>query len=413
MVLANIGYFYAMRSSLCLVFSIFVCNNVFSQQFVENGRWHADLQLNDSTNLGVELITENDTLYFINAEERVMLSEVSMNGDSVTARFPFYDSELRFTSLGPILVGEYVNHARTSNNVFYFRALKDLDFRFSMQPEKPAADLSGRWELFFESEKGEGASNVAVLRQQGNRVTGTVLTATGDHRFLDGELSGNHLRLSTFNGAFAMLYDGTLEQDGTLRGHFYSGRHWHDTWTAVRNDSAKLPDPNSFTFLKPGYRRFDFSFPDASGKLWTLQDERFSNKVVVVQIMGTWCPNCIDETVFLNEYYSKNNSRGVEMLAVDFEKSNDPAKAWNNIARLQERIKIGYPVVFGGSSNRDSTATALPMLNRIAAFPTSIIIDKKGNVRKIHTGFSGPATGKEFDRYKDEFSVFIDQLLGE
>jgi thiol-disulfide isomerase/thioredoxin len=402
-----------MRSFLCIVLSIFLGGVANGQRFVENGRWHADLQLNDSTNLGLHLVTENDTLYIINAEERVMLSELSMMGDTVYARFPFYDSELRFVSVGPILVGEFVNHARAVNNVLYFRALKDLDYRFSMNQEKPAADVSGRWELFFESEKEDSVSNVAVLRQEGNRVTGTVLTATGDHRFLDGELSGNHLRLSTFNGAFAMLYDGTLQQDGTLRGHFYSGRHWHDTWSAVRNESAKLPDPSSFTFLKPGYRRFDFSFPDASGKQWTLQDERFKGKVIVVQIMGTWCPNCIDEAVFLNEYHSLNSRRGVEMIAVDFEKTADPVKAWNNIGRLQERLKLGYPVVFGGSSNRDSTSAALPMLNRIAAFPTSIIIDKKGDVRKIHTGFSGPATGNEFLRYKDEFSVFIDKLLGE
>ncbi|MFM2207276.1 MAG: hypothetical protein RL213_1251 [Bacteroidota bacterium] len=402
-----------MRSFLCIVLSIFLGGVANGQRFVENGRWHADLQLNDSTNLGLHLVTENDTLYIINAEERVMLSELSMMGDTVYARFPFYDSELRFVSVGPILVGEFVNHARAVNNVLYFRALKDLDYRFSMNQEKPAADVSGRWELFFESEKEDSVSNVAVLRQEGNRVTGTVLTATGDHRFLDGELSGIHLRLSTFNGAFAMLYDGTLQQDGTLRGHFYSGRHWHDTWSAVRNESAKLPDPSSFTFLKPGYRRFDFSFPDASGKQWTLQDERFKGKVIVVQIMGTWCPNCIDEAVFLNEYHSLNSRRGVEMIAVDFEKTADPVKAWNNIGRLQERLKLGYPVVFGGSSNRDSTSAALPMLNRIAAFPTSIIIDKKGDVRKIHTGFSGPATGNEFLRYKDEFSVFIDKLLGE
>jgi thiol-disulfide isomerase/thioredoxin len=383
------------------------------QSLFENGKWHADIQLNDTTNLGVELLTENDKIYVINSEERIELSEITTVNDTVVARFPFYDSELRFLSLGPVLIGEYVNHARKDKNVFYFRAVKDFSYRFSMQPDKPSGNVSGIWKLVFDSEKNEGESNVAVFRQQGTRVTGTVMTSTGDHRYLDGELSGKQLQLSTFNGAFVMLYQGTLQPDGSLRGHFYSGQHWHDTWSATRNDSARLPDPSSLTILKPGYSRFDFEFPDTEGKKWSMQDERFRNKVVVVQLMGTWCPNCIDETAFLNEYYTKNKGRGVEMIAIDFEKNTDSSKVKNNIDRLRQRIAVDYPIVYGGSSNRDSSSAALPMLNKVMAYPTTIFLDRKGNVRKTHTGFSGPATGKAFSDYRDEFSLFIDQLLAE
>jgi hypothetical protein len=56
---------------------------------------------------------------------------------------------------------------------------------------------------------------------------------------------------------------------------------------------------------------------------------------------------------------------------------------------------------------------SLPMLNNFLAFPTTIIIDRKGNVRRIHTGFSGPATGVHFTEFKKEFELFIDTLLNE
>ena len=53
------------------------------------------------------------------------------------------------------------------------------------------------------------------------------------------------------------------------------------------------------------------------------------------------------------------------------------------------------------------------MLNHILSYPTTIFIDKKGSVRKIHTGFNGPATGKEYDDFKAEFEGFIELLNNE
>lgn len=387
--------------------------SAWAQNTLEDGIWHADLQLNDSTNLSFILKTSAGTMVIENADERIELTDIRYEDDSVWARFPYYDSELRFTNLGPLLNGEFVNHGKTSNNVLYFRALKDMPYRFTLQPLPASGNLSGRWQLIFDGEEGVNKSNVAIFNQRGNRVTGTVLTATGDHRFLDGELNGNKLKLSTFNGAFVMLYDGILNNDGTLTGHFYSGKTGYDTWTAFRNDSASLPDPSSLSFIKPSAGKFNFSFPDINGKRWTMDDASFRNKVSVVQIMGTWCPNCLDESVFLNDYFQKNHASGVEMIAIDYERTTDSVKVWNNIKRIRERLGITYPIVFGGISNRDSASATLPMIDKIFAYPTTIFVDKKGVVRKIHTGFSGPAAPEEFEHYQQEFDVFVRNLLAE
>ena len=53
------------------------------------------------------------------------------------------------------------------------------------------------------------------------------------------------------------------------------------------------------------------------------------------------------------------------------------------------------------------------MLKDIIGFPTTIIIDKKGDVRKIHTGFSGPGTGEHYIEFISEFEKLTNDLLAE
>lgn len=74
-----------------------------------------------------------------------------------------------------------------------------------------------------------------------------------------------------------------------------------------------------------------------------------------------------------------------------------------------------YPILLAqfGSSDKALAQEKLPMLNHILSYPTSIFIDRKGNVRKIHTGFNGPATGEKFIEFQKEFDGFVKQLIAE
>jgi hypothetical protein len=49
----------------------------------------------------------------------------------------------------------------------------------------------------------------------------------------------------------------------------------------------------------------------------------------------------------------------------------------------------------------------------VLSYPTTVFVDKKGKVRKIHTGFNGPATGEKFTEFKTEFKAFVGELLAE
>ena len=180
-----------------------------------------------------------------------------------------------------------------------------------------------------------------------------------------------------------------------------------------RNPSAALADPYGLSALKEGFTTLDFSFPNLDGNPVSLADSRYKGKVVIVSILGSWCPNCLDEAAFLSPWYKENRKRGVEILGLAFERKNDFDFAKRTLTRLIERFDIQYQILFAGQSGTDSASKALPALNGIAAFPTTIFIDKKGAVRKVHTGFSGPATGKFYEDFKGEFNRLVDTLLVE
>lgn len=79
---------------------------------------------------------------------------------------------------------------------------------------------------------------------------------------------------------------------------------------------------------------------------------------------------------------------------------------------MKNRFNIPYPLLITGYTPGEADKS-LPMLKDIIGFPTTIIIDKKGDVRKIHTGFSGPGTGKYYTEFIEEFETLTDNLLAE
>ena len=254
---------------------------------------------------------------------------------------------------------------------------------------------------------------MGIFEQKGSDVTGTFLTPTGDYRYLAGNVKGDSLFLSCFDGSHAFLFKAARQPDGTLQGKAWYGLEDTETWTAKLDPNAKLPDADALTYLKPGYETFDFKFPNADGKMVSLQDPAFKDKVVVVQIMGSWCPNCMDETRFLSPWYKKNRDRGVEIVGLAFERSKKLEDSAPKLRKMSERYDVYYPIVLAGLSDKDSAATALPMLNHVMSFPTTIVLDKKHKVRNIHTGFSGPGTGKYYDEFVADFNRLIDKLVAE
>ena len=228
-------------------------------------------------------------------------------------------------------------------------------------------------------------------------------------------MDGDTLRLSTFDGAHAFLFKAKAT-DSTLNGFFYSDNHWKEPFTAKLNPDYELPNEEELTYIKEGYEFFDFSFPDTRGRVFSLSDPEFQNKIIIIQIMGTWCPNCLDESKFLVNYLKENPNEDVQVISLAFEVAKTRIKAYDRINRLKEKLGIEYPVLlaqFGNAANKDLAQQKLPMLNHLISYPTTLFLDNNRKVRKIHTGFNGPATGDKYKEFTEEFENFVNALLEE
>lgn len=367
------------------------------------------------------------TVFALNGNERLPMDAATVQGDSIRIPMALFESELVAKIAGNTLLGEW-RRRRTAQQIqrLPFEAQLGIDHRFTPDAKTASSNLSGNWATDFDSKTGrvDTTDAVGVFKQTGNRLTGTFLTPTGDYRYLEGNVVGDSAFLSCFDGSHLFLFKAKHDPASkTLTGGFWSGVSGYESWVAKLDPNAKLPDPASLTYLKPGVKTLNVSFPEPSrgdgdaasrpGKIVSLTDPRFKNKVTVVQILGSWCPNCMDETNFLSPWYKRNKSRGVEVLGLAFERSPEMAVSGPKIERMKERFMIDYPVVLAGTNDKAQASKVLPDLNAVVAFPTTIFVDKKGQVRHIHTGFSGPGTGVYYDQYVDEFNRLIDKLLAE
>jgi thiol-disulfide isomerase/thioredoxin len=144
-----------------------------------------------------------------------------------------------------------------------------------------------------------------------------------------------------------------------------------------------------------------------------LSDEKFQNKVVIVQLFGTWCVNCLDETKFLTKWYSENHQKGVEIIGLAFEAKPGFEYASKRVGKMKEKLGVPYDLAIGGTKDKKEASKKFPMLNEITSFPTTIFIGKDGKVKKIHTGFSGPGTGKYYQEFVNSFNQTVEDLIAE
>jgi peroxiredoxin len=198
-------------------------------------------------------------------------------------------------------------------------------------------------------------------------------------------------------------------------GKYFSGAVASTQWSALKNDTAHLPDEYSYTHLREGETSLNFKFKNTKGEFVSIKDEKYKNKVVVVQILGSWCPNCMDETAFLSKFYNSNKQRGFEVIGLSYERYDNFEDSKKALAVYQKRFNVQYPFLITGVKPSDPQIVekTLPQIDKIASFPTAIFIDKKGNVRKIHSGYDGPGTGKFYEAFVKEFNEYINELLAE
>ena len=397
-----------------LFLTLLSCKKQESESLRE-GMWLAQLEVMDKEllpfNFNFKKIESGYIIDVYNAGETVRVDEIEIHNDSIKIKMPAFEGYISGTFNDSVIKGKFIKESL--NRIVPFYAVFGDSIRFHSSANA-TVNVSGIWETKFSPDSEDEYLAKGIFSQHINKVSGTFRTNTGDYRYLEGIVDGDSLKLSTFDGAHAFLFNAKVT-DSSLTGTFYSGNHFKEPFIAFRNESFELADEESLTFLNEGYEEMQFSFPNTEDTLISLEDSRFKEKVVVVQIMGTWCPNCLDETKFLSDYVKTKKQDNFEVVALAFEYAKTKDLAFKGIERLKNRVGVPYPILLAqyASSSKSKANEKLPMLNHVLSYPTTIFIDKKGKVRKIHTGFNGPATGQKYIDFKEEFDQYIELLLSE
>lgn len=363
------------------------------------------------TEIPVRLTVHSNNQWSIhNWTERIMLDSVTFNGNKFHVMMPLFNTSLEgIIESDSSFKGSWTDHSRDSIYTIPFVAKVDHN-SVPMSMEAEVDTLI--YEAVFSPDSEEDRSNaIGKFYIKGNHVVGTFLTESGDYRFLEGSHTGESLHLSAFDGTHLFYFCANVKDNELTDGHFYSGNHWQEDWHAKLNDKARLRNPDSLTYVAKERIPFAFHVKNASGDSVLFDSTSFAGKTTVVQLFGSWCPNCTDESIFLKELYGKYHEKGLEIIPVAFERTEEFSSAMTFVQEQFNQLGLTYPPYFGGK--KGTASDMFPMLSKILSYPTLIIVDHNGRVRKIHTGFYGPGTGEDYTKNCGELSHFIEDLISE
>ncbi len=367
------------------------------------GKWAMELDIqNKKIPFILEFKDDGKAILYNNLEE-IKLS-YSVKNDNIIVPILGFDAALELSKTGNTLRGFWKKYNRTPEykvSTFGMKLQREtrLDFKEELK-------LSSNWEMTFIGEKSSQAILLFTKTQikNGTNLHASVITQTGDYRYLTPMLKDKKLVLYGFDGAYSFYFEGNLTKD--YEGMMYSGPSWSEKFKAKVNPNFKLKNPEQITSYTGDITKLQFK--DLEGKVHTLKESLGS--VQVLQIFGSWCPNCIDETQFIKRWRSKNQDLDIKFSILAFERSPNKRLARIQLKKAVKSYSIDYPILIGGYTREDKVSTALPGLENFISFPTTIYIDKKGRVRKVLASFQGPATGIKFEEFSKNFDLFLKKL---
>lgn len=351
-----------------------------------------------------EKLSPNSVPCFLlsNGKEKIDLIHNTLENDSLRCPVSVFESELVFPlKRGPAFEGYLL---KSKIRKMFFRA--GAEQKMPLQ-NTACIQVAGQWRIRFLDSGIKSDSGLLVLSQKKDSLYGTILSETGDYRFLNGRASESGFYLQTFDGGHTYRFD--FQKDGDkLSGRFLYGPAGYQDVILEKSENQKLKDGFALTSIKKE-EKFSWVALDEKGNKVESSDPRWKGKAMVIQVMGSWCPNCLDETRFLTEVW-KDKPSNVEFAGIAFERKPDLKSAFERIQVVKSRLSVPYPVFWGGMSQKDSALKAFRGIEKLPAYPTTIFVKKDGTVLKIHSGFSGPATGVHYEAWKEEFLLIVREL---
>ena len=383
-----------------------------------NGIWNGSIYLKsrDEVPIKIEMKQEGSKVFasILNGEERLDSTSGTFDGQNLKLKFDYYDAEIEAGFVRREVIGTVT---RTWHNTKLVRELKM--WKGGAVQAIPAAaegkDITGDW--LMKVGEGENQKDWQLsVNQKNGELIGTILTPAGDWGTMTGFLGYGKIAMGRFDVINARALRAGLSDDGKLKGIVDLGQgDAPRTFTAERVNIPK----DGIAFAAGNVRMQNpteplrFSGIDLDGKTIDYQNPRFKNKVVVIEITGTWCPNCYDEAPLLKDLYSRYQAQGLEIIGLSFEYTGEPKRDLEQVKIFAKKHEIPYLMLLGGSTENDDIKKKLPQLENFGAFPTTIFIGRDGLVKKLHAGFEGPATGARFTKTKADFEETVKELLKE
>ena len=386
------------------------CNSEDSEK-LELGGYVGRLEVENNKYLPFNFSVTNDSTLVVQNSSEIVDFSIVYSKDSIFIKSKVFEGFIK-----GVLVENKINGFFTIESLdrsVPFSSYKNNN-RFNIDFDENKKLTLNRWKFTFNPNKDNASFSVGIFNSIGeNEISATFRTTTGDYGYMHGGYKENKIVLSTFNGSRAYLFEAEMNKD-SIEGVMYAGNHSKTIVKGVLDNDFELSNEYSLTSLKGKNQKFDFSFENTLGKLISIDDKFYDGKSMVVQLMGSWCSNCLDESKFYVDYMNKNELKDIEFVALAFEYAKTKDDALNSIQKLKKQLGINYPILLAqyGSSDKSRALEKFPMLNKIISYPTTIFLDKNKDVIKIHTGFNGPATVEKYTEFINEFNSTIKFLQG-
>ena len=397
-----------MKPKIFLFLSFFI---TFMGQ-AQTESWKMKFHLNDSVDAVFDVLLEHGDdsmgLTIENGGESIYLNSIERQ-EYPGFLFPYFESKIEWKPEDKGDMAWKGWFIKKGGKQVYFEAQRQphtsLDENVAKNKLKQDLVIEKRQKVVFELGTPQVYNAIGLFQLNTNGTcTGTFLTETGDYRFLKGTWDNFHIQMQCLDGAhlFCFTADVAHEEGNFYNGRFYSGNTYSESWEGMDDENFELRNPEELVKLKPGKEKevFSFSAMDLQGNMRTFGAEDWKGKVTIIQLMGSWCPNCTDEGKVMASMHKKYGAKGLQIIPVAFERTDDIAENKKTLQKQMAQLNCGYEVYVGRAEGKgkERAQNVFPQLEGVMAFPTTIMVNGDGRVVHIHTGFSGPATGKYYSK---------------
>lgn len=372
------------------------------------GKWLAKLKISNTEEIPFVFEINKDKICLINGEERVEGGHITQKNAHSIIELPSFNSYLDIEKTKEGLKGKWFVRNKEGYSVD-FDATPYSGYRV-FKKATPKVNFDGLWDIHLDDKSNTHV--VGKFSQNKDHVAGTFLTNTGDYRFLEGQADADSMVISSFVGSHSFMIKAKVEGD-SIFGEFFSSKHYRVNFKGVKTNEIKMGDPYTLTYQTEEFDSLIVNLKDIDGNDTPFNFSQYPNEVVLIQIMGSWCANCYDEALFFKELHKKYQKQGLRIIGLSYESARSKHQAMKSLNKFVKHNALPYEVRYAGPAGKGTTSEQWSMLNKISSYPTSILLNKKGQIAQIHTGFNGPSTGELYTEYVKEMTATVEKLLAE